>query len=76
MARIAARVERPIKIHRQNGRERYHVHTLWAFNLPDAMRQWYHQHAEVCGFSEPLFTANTVTLRTRDGREETYVATD
>jgi hypothetical protein len=74
MARIAARVERPIKICIMHGRLRDQVAVIDAFNLPDAIKRWYET---TTAFTDPLFQANTVTVRRKiDGGEEVYVATD
>lgn len=76
MVRIAARVERPIKIFRLNGRQRTQVATQLAFNLPDAIRRWYDDVKAAERFHSALFQANTVTLLTEDDEQEVYVATD
>lgn len=74
--RIAARVERPIKICRMEGRIRDQVATVDAFNLPDAIKRWYEQSALKHGLYDPHFQANTVTVRRTGAEEEVYVATD
>ena len=75
MPRIAARVERPIKICIMHGRLRDQVAVIDAFNLPDAIRRWFFERDR--GFTDAHFQANTVTVRRKsDGGEEVYVATD
>lgn len=76
MARIAARVERPIKICRMEGRIRDQVDTISAFNLPDAIKRWYEETALKYGLYDPHFQANTVSVRRTGAGEEMYVATD
>lgn len=76
MARIAARVERPIKIHRMEGRIRDQVAVVQGFNLPDAIRRWTEAAWDDAAWADAWFQANTVSIVTRDGREELYVATD
>ena len=76
MARIAARVERPIKLHRMEGRIRDQIAVVEAFNLPDAIRRWYDSVKDEQRYHAPLFQANTVTLLTEDDAQEVYVATD
>jgi hypothetical protein len=76
MARIAAKVERPIKICRMEGRIRDQVAEVLAFNLPDAIERWYDEVAPEMGYHAPHFQANTVTLLTEDDAEEVYCATD
>lgn len=77
MPRIAERRLRPIWIYRMKGGvNRARVATVEAYNLPDAVARWYDDTKDERGYSDPLFTANTVTLRTAEGEEEVYVAAD
>lgn len=77
MARIAERRLRPIWIYRMSGGvNRSRVATVDAFSLPDAVARWYEAVKDEMGYHDPLFTANTVAVRTADGEQEVYVATD
>jgi hypothetical protein len=47
-----------------------------ALNLPDAIRRWTESTWDDAVWADALFTANTVSIVTREGLEEVYVATD
>lgn len=78
MPRIAPSQLRNVWIFRMRSAsvERIRVGEVQAFNLPDAVRRWYESVKDEHGYHDPMFTANTVTLRNREGEEELYVATD
>lgn len=82
MARIAEVRLRTIKIHRlrftppRRGYQHDLVGEVQAYNLPDAIRRWTVSRWDDTHWADALYTANTVTIVTRDGHEEIYAATD
>jgi hypothetical protein len=73
---------RTIKIHRlklanqPHQEERELVGTVQAYDLPEAIRDWVHAKWDDTVWADALFKANTVSIVTREGHEEMYVATD
>ena len=82
MVRLRPKEARPIKIWRvehtnQPGQEdRELVDAVLAEDLPQAIRRWTEDKWDEAVWVDALYRANTVSIVTRLGREETYVATD